>query len=504
MLRLVGDDAGLQIAERNEWVLPMIRQWDDALSSAYVNDLESGLVAVLHDGDSASGACCRFLQTTPDQEYYLDRCTDLPFNVDVTLEHSDGRRLQVATDCTFVLQACASGGLRGDVVASTIGASHGLPVAVRFDAQQTTLRATLSVGSENLLGQLDRRLLDRTCGPDLIRQAVVSTADEAVVADGDASWHFTADGMLRAVKFSIDLRGSTGPIAVSVAPHLFGELARTARGCDLIRASVQRHVDLVVSGSAPAQHMSTSLWTVGLCGMSATGLAMLLAMRARSAGVSVVDVIVDLARSCGTLSMRGTCLYVISLWSTHTAGRDMLQKRGWLFPSDARFGIALPSDLQQVLRVDLSSSSAAAAAVSSSTALEPDRRCGRQAVTTSGRVDVDHDDPVRVRCESILRHVSDLTNYVTTKAARDALVGMLRDDEEFFQSPCMYMAVLRLLATYPFGVGLRRFVHFTLFGGVVWRPHSNDAVEATPPDLYLDGVRRDLAAAIRSNKPTTS
>ena len=116
-----------------------------------------------------------------------------------------------------------------------------------------------------------------------------------------------------------------------VAPHLYGCLARTEEGCQLLRTSghVHEFVDVVRNTDQDALQspmmflqFKACLWALGHIGSSETGFPFI-------EESNVIPDLVRLAETADLFSLRGTCYYVLRLISDNIQGAEALEELGW-------------------------------------------------------------------------------------------------------------------------------------------------------------------------------
>lgn len=89
--------------------------------------------------------------------------------------------------------------------------------------------------------------------------------------------------------------------------------------------------------------VKSSLWAIGHIGSSDSGFSLLPS--------HAVSSIVELSNSCPTLSIRGTCFYVLGLISKCYEGRKLLSSLSWESPMFSQLGIAVPLKVASFLRI---------------------------------------------------------------------------------------------------------------------------------------------------------
>ncbi|KAJ3027756.1 UNVERIFIED_CONTAM: hypothetical protein HDU68_003201 [Siphonaria sp. JEL0065] len=134
--------------------------------------------------------------------------------------------------------------------------------------------------------------------------------------------------------------------------HFYGELAKTQQGCDLLQDSGHFNLFLRIireNNQGDPKNVSclkACLWAVGHIGSSGYGMSFLKESQ-------VLKNITEIAATSRVLSLRGTCVYVLSLLGYSTAGIEALQEYGWkLLPGHKNNPIALPTDLNRLIYLD--------------------------------------------------------------------------------------------------------------------------------------------------------
>eukprot|EP00488_Nonionellina_sp_1-RS-2012_P001734 TRINITY_DN2959_c0_g1_i1.p1 TRINITY_DN2959_c0_g1~~TRINITY_DN2959_c0_g1_i1.p1 ORF type:complete len:202 (+),score=45.21 TRINITY_DN2959_c0_g1_i1:190-795(+) len=168
-------------------------------------------------------------------------------------------------------------------------------------------------------------------------------------------------------------------------------------------------------------------WALGMIGSSKTGLNLLNSLCNNSNGINIIDDICILTLESPTLSIRGTCLYVLGLLSRTSIGMQQLSKYGFGFPADnleLDLAVAIPEDIDDFFKVQktqhcIESPHMLNAEIScyspphlcrpnNMKPLDPNELLGKQGHTE----------------ETILAHISSLCNNVTQKSSASALHGL--------------------------------------------------------------------------------
>mmetsp|Transcript_34075 Transcript_34075/g.82532 ORF Transcript_34075/g.82532 Transcript_34075/m.82532 type:complete len:242 (+) Transcript_34075:1750-2475(+) len=170
-----------------------------------------------------------------------------------------------------------------------------------------------------------------------------------------------------------------------------------------------------------------------------------------------------MAMTCPTLSMRGTCFYIMGLLSRTPSARAMLYDLGWRFSPNVDVGIVIPKDTQRFLSVK-------PCRFEGSWALNKRNRFGLEYVPiknaplpqTSLKSDYSN-------CkEVILGHMANLCNNVTIKPSLNALRVLKKDQRtrSYFTSTEMLLHAFRLINSYNFQLEARRCIFDELFNEV--------------------------------------
>ena len=134
-------------------------------------------------------------------------------------------------------------------------------------------------------------------------------------------WGSWGGPFLRAVWFRLP---QTSASAVLLAPHLFGELAKTARGCTMLKASgyFRHFIDTIKSEESTAIQKRAGLWAIGQVPMHLGGARLVFPhsvvhlnqIGSSNRGFSlfedtgVLEHVSKQAKDCNVLSMRGKLL----------------------------------------------------------------------------------------------------------------------------------------------------------------------------------------------------
>ena len=169
-------------------------------------------------------------------------------------------------------------------------------------------------------------------------------------------------------------------------------------------------MNTIRSKTAVSSQRRAALWSLGLVGSSSTGFNILLEFD------GFIEYLTNEVLSCETLSMRGTCFYIIGLLSITSKGRHTLSQLGWEFSVNESLGIAFPKDLSKLLKVPDSK-------FVGSWQSSPQRTMAFGVSTLQRLADTKLNLPDRDEdfIPLILAHISSLVNNVTRKTSQVAL-----------------------------------------------------------------------------------
>jgi hypothetical protein len=230
---------------------------------------------------------------------------------------------------------------------------------------------------------------------------------------------------------------------VLVPPHLFGELAKTEQGCELIKNG--GHVTQLLQVLSTEQLASDSikkrgaLWALGHIGASETGLRLLDLTR-------FLTQVIDLAERSDCPSLRGTAFMVLGLLTTQASTRELLSSMGWESSNlnDLETRIALPSDLTKTTLFQLPNDTCTPLTGS---VIPPMKFTpGTGGLTPAG--------------SEILTLVSQMSNLVTADKSFRALKRLKSkaSHADEFKSARVLLDVFRLVTFYRFRLKHRRLI----------------------------------------------
>lgn len=315
-------------------------------------------------------------------------------------------------------------------------------------------------------------------------------------------------------------------VSVPVGHHLLGELARTEAGRDELERSglIKELVDTVKEAGPATVAKRAALWALGHAGSAAPGLQLL-------QRESIVAYISDQAKSCPTLSLRGTCFYVLGLISRSPAGRQVLRGLGWDCSPKLRSGLVAPVDVHGFLSVPKAEFAAAwplERSIAFGVSRVPAKSKGPESTSQGGgggavgetkeasepapddeSFVLEHDVKSYARmAHIILGHISNLCNHVTQKSSYQSLRQLQNTCRPLFASHVVWFEACKMLAAYTYRLPARRYILFDLFKsvpfdrralGLMDRPllggASDEVVLMQALQEEVDALSQDAAAA---------
>ncbi|KAG6977771.1 hypothetical protein JG688_00000024 [Phytophthora aleatoria] len=299
-----------------------------------------------------------------------------------------------------------------------------------------------------------------SCQPEQRSPQYLTAPECSLCAPGErAVWNFrvemdsaagtnTSNGsvkrlLLKSVEFTLQLlplRPRTVPLPV----HLYGELAKTSAGCQILHASGHLPEFLAClrdAASVPLEKRA-ALWALGHVSAAPRGYDLL-----NHYAQDFVEMIVKLATDSPLVSIRGTCFFVLGLLARSPAGQRHLARLGWDAPRDAsRTSIAVPQNCTSLFMWPPSGSSTPCPLTQTPRASPLQRLLIRRR------------DKMPNEWREVLRFVADLSNHITQKEAHVSLNKLRSSKPELFEEPVLLMYVHSLLEKYSYRLALRQFV----------------------------------------------
>jgi rapamycin-insensitive companion of mTOR len=224
-------------------------------------------------------------------------------------------------------------------------------------------------------------------------------------------------------------------IIVNLHPHLYGELAKTSKGCDILKeqGDLQALLSAIQdSGLSPLQRRA-ALWAIGQIAASETGLAML-----KSLQHNVIQYLVRLAETEPCLSIRGTCIYLLGIIAITERGRQELEALAWDTPVHVKCNVCLPRDVPSSPFFQVERPSNADVRIVENKGIQ-----GSSNVVTA----------------DIMTWIGNLSNHIVAERAMINLKRAKVKHAEEFQKLSLAMDVLKALESYKFRLPVRRFIY---------------------------------------------
>ncbi|KXS22111.1 ARM repeat-containing protein [Gonapodya prolifera JEL478] len=234
----------------------------------------------------------------------------------------------------------------------------------------------------------------------------------------------------------------------TVLPHFYGELTKTAFGCELLRKKehfvrfveyIRRRPADVDLSIEEVSKLKSVLWAVGHVGSNLSGFSFL----------DEADVLKDIVALCETspvLSIRGRALEYFD----------------WQVVSNASYqctGLCVPRDFSKFLTLRSCQYLGSVADNSS----------------TSG-IALDNYEPL---VQEVLKSVGDMPNHILATAASKTIARQVirHDHPDIFTRVDVYLDVMDLLSTYSYRMTARRYLA-ELFGNFEFNEHCFAAMDA--------------------------
>ncbi|EIN12989.1 hypothetical protein PUNSTDRAFT_97994 [Punctularia strigosozonata HHB-11173 SS5] len=222
-------------------------------------------------------------------------------------------------------------------------------------------------------------------------------------------------------------------------PHFYGEMVKTDLGCQVLqeKGHFNDFVDFIrqqASENADPDvilKLKSTLWAVGHIGATEGGLPFL-------EETDIIPVILEIAEQSLTLSVRGTCFYVLGLISSTPLGAEILTDYQWeatLSPLGIPTGICVPMDVRKFASIP----PWAPAEVPKETRLAP---------------------PATEAEQEVIAAIHNLANAVVANAASRTLAKMKARPEHrhIFSSPTMIYRAFHILSTQHYRLPVRRYI----------------------------------------------
>ncbi|KAI8620159.1 Rapamycin-insensitive companion of mTOR, N-term-domain-containing protein, partial [Chytriomyces sp. MP71] len=211
--------------------------------------------------------------------------------------------------------------------------------------------------------------------------------------------------------------------------HFYGELAKTVQGCDLLEETghFRLFLNVILENKQDSLEsvscLKACLWAVGHIGASNHGINFL-------ADSGVLSAVTGIASDSKVLSLRGTCVYILSLIGQSSKGVELLKELGWdVLPSPQQTPVALP--------------------------VKPWKFQGSLVVNKSPLKSL---EPLDIIEQDILKNIGMVSNHILAKAASRNLARIRYDHPSYFTKTSLYVSVMSLLSRMHYRLTGRRFI----------------------------------------------
>eukprot|EP01083_Nonionella_stella_P016720 46699_1 len=486
--------------DSGEWINAKRKEWREYFHHRYTNILETALAtsthaSMMHNAKDASADAHEWTpyhllheNPTDEEELYHEYLSQFPWNISIAIVEPSGHEIECATDSFFDYNGFYYRDLSQNPIQIGPGI-HGVidPSATHHIDKNARIRISINIGH----GTLDDLYHPQRSLTKTVSMIECKQYKSCAVIKSDQSWFFFEgdDHHLSRVFWSLkEIQKSRS--LVRPLPHFYGELAKTDAGCHFVMTNDDFLHDIVhfimtihdtlykpnrdnTTDNNNNLELRSCLWAIGMIGSSKTGLNLLHNHNnwmSQSESINIIDDICILTHKSPTLSIRGTCLYVLGLLSRTTGGMNQLRKYGFDFPADNAeldLGVAIPLDINKFFNLgecdyqqsnylnEVSISCYSPPSLcrpANMKPLDPNELLGKQGHTE----------------QTVLAHISGLCNNVTYASSRYQLQRLRNKKPSVFTNPLLFRESLKLLNTYQFKLPAKRFVLFTLFDKVIY------------------------------------
>ncbi|GAA6003547.1 TORC2 complex subunit TSC11 [Rhodotorula paludigena] len=245
--------------------------------------------------------------------------------------------------------------------------------------------------------------------------------------------------LARALKTDGGIQSDAPAFDGTPPPHFYGQLVKTAEGCDILRESghfdlftevIQQHEEFALDHDYVVQ-LKSVLWAVGHIGSTADGLALLYEE-------DVLTDMVQIAAFSPIYSLRGTATYALAFVSSTEEGAEMLDELGWesvYTPLRGPTGICVPMYLNDYIFTPLWDPPVLDLPAAYDLALSSSHL--EREVTTA---------------------LANLSNHILATKASKTLARLKSRHRSLFSSPALYYRALAMLAAHHYRLSVRKYI----------------------------------------------
>lgn len=231
-------------------------------------------------------------------------------------------------------------------------------------------------------------------------------------------------------------------------PHLFGELVKTASGRTFLeeagipRVLFETLANIPWNSQQPADvtGLKATLWAIGAMGASREGYVMLEPFGA-------IDRLVGVAQEALSLSIKGTCMYILALISRNGFAAEVFRDKGWLLCSSCYGGYeyAVPKRLEAIFN---------AGGWAEGSILE-----GTYMFSEGPLREPDVPEDLDSVQREIIEAVILMSSHARANMASKTLLRLRTSHPHYFRLVPLYCKAMHLLGKYRYRVSARRFVY---------------------------------------------
>ncbi|KAJ3274333.1 hypothetical protein HDV01_003177 [Terramyces sp. JEL0728] len=226
--------------------------------------------------------------------------------------------------------------------------------------------------------------------------------------------------------------------------HMFGSLAQSPEGCRYLENHGELHSFLIIlkneldpNVNVEYFKLKAAIWALANMALSTFGFKYL-------AKYDFLNILVNIIRHSESLSVRGTCLFSITLICKSSAGADALFSLGW----EINNFVCLPKNIGDLLELK-------------HWEFEGSWPAKRSQTFTPLHYTLNATETEILKC------FGNLTNHIIATAASRRLAVLKQQSPQAFTSPALYLQVLRLTCNYSVRIPTRRYIQ-ELFDKIVW------------------------------------
>ncbi|KAJ3312935.1 hypothetical protein HDV04_002592 [Boothiomyces sp. JEL0838] len=255
--------------------------------------------------------------------------------------------------------------------------------------------------------------------------------------------------------------------------HLFRSLAQSSDGCRYLEnnGELQTFLTLLKNELDPNVKVEyfkvkAAVWALSNMASSAFGYKYL-------ARHNFLPMLMNIIKQTESLSLRGTCLFSLTLICQSSAGADALFSLGW----ERNNLVCLPKEIGDFLELN-------------HWEYEGSWPAKRSQTFTPLHYNLNATE------QEVLKCFGNLTNHIIATAASRRLAVLKQQSPQTFTSPALYLQVLRLTCNYSIRIPTRRYIQ-ELFDKIVWDKTALQEIDRmnglrfTTPMVYQEIVKTE-------------